>query len=401
MRAHRSTSGARRRRYAASFGALVVTIAVVTGACSSSSDGGDSTSSTRASTTTSVADPAPYAKAGPFAVGFTRLLLSDGRRVVVWYPATRDAVSGHARETIDIASFLSPELQAKIPAGKRPLYRAPAYEDAPAATDAAPAPLVVFSHGFAGYPEQSVTLTTHLASWGFVVAAPDHVERSLDGLLGTAANGVAKRDDVAVLQSTLDATVAASKGSGVLRGMVDGSRVVAAGHSAGAGAAYAFASKDARVKAWISYSVGFGGRAGTAPAPPDKPGMVMLGTTDGIIPAAASRQVYRSMRSPKYLVEIGGAGHLVFSDICLIGAKSGGVTGIARAIGLPIPESLLKLGSDGCEKTHPPVAQAFPAIDQLSVAFFRSALGIDAKPVGLDTAAVRGLGATVTVQHRG
>ena len=95
--------------------------------------------------------------------------------------------SGHAQEIIDIASLLSPELQAKIPTGHRPLYKASAFQDAPAATKSGRFPLVIFSHGFAGYPEQSVSLTTHLASWGFVVAAPDHVERSLDGLLGTAA----------------------------------------------------------------------------------------------------------------------------------------------------------------------------------------------------------------------
>ena len=47
--------------------------------------------------------------------------------------------------------------------------------------------------------------------------------------------------------------------------------------------------------------------------------MVMLATTDGILPAAASVKVYTTMRTPKYLVEVVDAGHLVFSDICLIG----------------------------------------------------------------------------------
>jgi hypothetical protein len=108
--------------------------------------------------------------------------------------------------------------------------------------------------------------------------------------------------------------------------------------------------------------------------------------------------VYAAMRAPKYLVEFEHAGHLVFSDICLIGREQGGVTGIARAIELPIPESLLKLGSDGCESSHPPVEKAFPAIDHLSVAFFRWALHIDPKPVGLDTDAVAGLGARVSVK---
>jgi predicted dienelactone hydrolase len=179
--------------------------------------------------------------------------------------------------------------------------------------------------------------------------------------------------------------------------MVDPNRVVAAGHSAGASAAYQFASVDVRVKAWISYSVEFGGKDNAAPAAPTKPGMVMLGTTDGVIPAAASVKVYSGMHTPKYLVQIPRAGHLVFSDICRIARDKGGVIGIVKAINLPIPAELLKLGSDGCTSNHPLVDTAFPAIDQLSVAFFRSALGIDAKPVGLNTAAVAALGANVTV----
>ncbi len=99
------------------------------------------------------------------------------------------------------------------------LYPAVAFDSSPPASQAGGFPVVLFSHGFAGYPEQSVSLTTHLASWGFVVAAPDHVERSLDGLLGSAGAGVARRSDPDVLQATLDAVLAASGASGVLHGL--------------------------------------------------------------------------------------------------------------------------------------------------------------------------------------
>ena len=371
---------------------------VLVGACSSSSKSSSGTATT--STTSASEDAAPYAKPGPYAVGFTTLHLADGRRVVVWYPATKSTTAGHKQQSIDIGGFLNPGLQAKIPPSDRVKYLAPAYQDAPAATDPGKYPLVIFSHGFAGYPEQSVTLTTHLASWGFVVAAPDHVERSLDGLLGTAGQGVKKSTDVAVLQKTLDATVAASNAAGVLHGLVDPDRVVAAGHSAGASSAYAFASADARVKAWISYSVGFDPAEGPPPSPPTKPGMVMFATKDGILPAAASIKVYDGMNTPKYLVSVAGAGHLVFSDICLIGRSKGGVVGIAEAINLPIPPQLLRLGSDGCGKGYPLPETAFPAINQLSVAFFRWALHIDPQPVGLDTASVAGLGGNVKVTHK-
>jgi predicted dienelactone hydrolase len=378
-----------------------VIAALCAASCSSSKPSATIAPSGASSTTAAPADPAPYAKQGAFAVGFTTLHLAGNRQVVVWYPADPASTAGHAQETIDLGGFLSPDLQAKIPASDRVKYKADAYRDAPAASQPGNYPLVVFSHGFAGYPEQSVSLTTHLASWGFVVAAPDHVERSLDGLLGTAAKGVPKSTDVAVLQATLALVVKTSGEAGLLHGLVDPTRVVTAGHSAGAGAAYAFASVDPRVKAWISYSVGFGGQGGAAPAAPKKPGMVMLGTTDGIIPPASSVQVYQGMRAPKYLAKIPRAGHLVFSDICLIGRSKGGVIGIVKAIHLPIPAELLKLGSDGCTKDHPNAELAFPAIDQLSVGFFRWALHIDRQPVGLDTASVAGLGADVAVTHQG
>src|SRR5262249_49614269 len=121
---------------------------------------------------------------------------------------------------------------------------------------------------------------------------------------------------------------------------------------------------------------------------------------DGIIPAASSIKVYNGMNPPKYLVSVGGAGHLVFSDICLIGRSKGGVVGIAKAIKLPIPPELLKLGSDGCGSGYPKPETAFPAIDELSVGFFRRALHIDPQPVGLDTESVAGLGGNVRVTHK-
>jgi predicted dienelactone hydrolase len=376
--------------------AAIAALAILAAGCGSSSK-----SAATATTSPAPADPAPYAKKGPYAVGYTTLKLAHGREVFVWYPAVAATTAGHAQESIDLGGMLSPALQAKIPPAYRVKYTVDAFENAPAASTPGKYPVVVFSHGFAGFPEQSVSLTTHLASWGFVVVAPEHVEHSLGGLLGTAASGVPKALDPAILAASLDLLITASNGPGVLHGLVDPDRVVAAGHSAGANAAYRFASADPRVKAWISYSVGFGKEGGPAPAAPTKPGMVMLGQTDGIIPAATSRKVYAGMRAPKYLVEIPRAGHLVFSDICLIGRSKGGVIGIVKAIKLPIPTELLKLGSDGCTSDHPNPATAFPAINQLSVAFFRSALGIDAQPVGLSTVAVKGLGGDVTVAHAG
>ncbi|HVZ35301.1 MAG TPA: hypothetical protein VG963_22900, partial [Polyangiaceae bacterium] len=59
-----------------------------------------------------------------------------------------------------------------------------------AVRDAAPAagvfPLVVFSHGIAGHRRQSTFFCTHLASHGYLVAAPDHGGNALSDLLPLA-----------------------------------------------------------------------------------------------------------------------------------------------------------------------------------------------------------------------
>src|SRR5690348_3273168 len=94
-------------RYVATAG--ITAALITTTACSSGSSGKPAAPATSPSTTTTPASPAPYAKSGPYAVGYTTLHLADGRRVVVWYPAEADT-AGHQQETIDLAGMLSPAL---------------------------------------------------------------------------------------------------------------------------------------------------------------------------------------------------------------------------------------------------------------------------------------------------
>ncbi|MCU1370740.1 MAG: hypothetical protein JWO77_1934 [Ilumatobacteraceae bacterium] len=378
--------------------ASLLAVVLLVGACSSSdsgSDGATTTKGTSATTSTTTetgspggSDPA-YAEPGPDQVGSRTIALDDGRRVVIWYPASAEAADTPT-ETFDIASLLSPELQAKIDADLRPQYEIDAHIGADPAADG-PYPVVLFSHGYAGFPEQSADLVTHLASWGFVVIAPDHVERSLSGLLGTASKGVTPREDPEVLTASLDAAIADGEDeASPLHDLLDLDEVAVAGHSAGASAAYLTASSEDRVKAFISYSVGAGrpdedGKTAERPVP-DVPGMVMLGSADGIIDPADSVAVYEGMDPPKYLVEIADAGHLVFSDICLIGKDQGGLVQLTKEAGLDLGDELLRLASDGCEPDKLDPAKAFGAIDHFTVAFLRYELGIDPEPVGLDEA---------------
>lgn len=316
---------------------------------------------------------------GPYGVGSQQLALDDGRRVVVWYPAAAGAGTEEPTETFDIAGLLTPELQAQIPPEFRVQYPIPAAPGAEPDPSGGPYPVVLFSHGFAGFPEQSADLTTHLASWGYVVVAPDHVERSLSGLLGTAAQGVAEREDPEVLAASLDLVVAqGTDASSPLDGMVDADAVAVAGHSAGAGAAYRLAASDARIDALAAYSLGPGGDEGR-PAVPDVPALVMLGARDGVIPPEATREAYEGLAAPRYLAEVPDSGHLVFSDICRIGAEQGGLIGIVEVIGLPIDDDLKALGSDGCDASeYLDVSEAFPSIDAISVGFLQAYLSDDA-----------------------
>ena len=102
----------------------------------------------------------PPDKFGPCRVGFRYLDFYDAARdrsayTAVWYPALRPQ-SGAVK-----VMYLS-------------AYEGRAYQDAPVDLSAAPYPLVMFSHGFQGIGIQSFTLCEHLASQGFIVAAPNH-----------------------------------------------------------------------------------------------------------------------------------------------------------------------------------------------------------------------------------
>ena len=100
---------------------------------------------------------------GPYPVGYRESVVAypdpadssatRSLRLAVWYPA--------AAEEGGEAHYLSGAIPAE------------GVYDAPAAI-AGPLPVAVFSHGHQGYAENSGFLMEHLASHGWVVAAPDH-----------------------------------------------------------------------------------------------------------------------------------------------------------------------------------------------------------------------------------
>jgi len=109
----------------------------------------------------------------------------------------------------------------------------------------------------------------------------------------------------------------------------------------------------------------------------------MSGTADTVVPTAGMITAYGKMHAPKRLILIKGAGHLVFADICEVGAGQGGLLAIANALKVPIPASLKPLATDGCDPPDLPPTQGWPVTRQATIAQLRHVFGFDASSAGL------------------
>jgi len=325
---------------------------------------------------------AAYTGPGPFAVGVTTLDLAD-RKVEVWYPSDPAAVGSTPQDEYFIKDFVSASLRTQIPDDVNPAFATSAHRGIPA-SDAGPFPLVLFSHGFASYRLQSTFLTTHLASWGFVVISPDYLERGLASVLGEKP--AIARTDLDVAAEAIDRiTTADDTPGGLLSGVVDTSSVYPIGHSAGGGTTLRLLGRP-DVHSAIPMAAGVSRLSlaqGTAPAlPPEKAVMWMGAQGDQVASIADVRTGFTYTAGPRKLVELGGSGHNTFDDICLIGG-GGGVIGLALSIGLPLPDFLIRLGADGCYPPAKTVSDVWPEIRHFATAELRYRSGLDAEPVGL------------------
>jgi predicted dienelactone hydrolase len=331
--------------------------------------------------------PTSFTKPGPLDVGETTLTLpTDGAPVEVWFPATKASVGGKPEATYDVATWLPPALKKLIPSSFTVSYPSGGVHGVPAASGRYP--LVVFSHGYAGFRDQSTFLTAWLASWGFVVAAPDHFSRDLTQVLGGPTATTTKTTDVEDLKATISLMKAQNaSASSAFYHHVDTSLVGAVGHSAGGVAVEELAATDPRVTSFIGLagaSVGSFGQTKRGPGSvvPHQPGMLMSGTSDHVVSTASIVAAYGQMHGPKRLILLNGAGHLVFADLCEVGSSQGGLLSIAAVLHVPIPASLVPLASDGCSPPDLAPPLAWPAIRQVT-AQLRHTFGFDATTAGL------------------
>lgn len=333
--------------------------------------------------------PTTFSVRGPYAVGEAtrKLPTKKGAPVEIWYPATPESVAGRTESSYDMVDWLPAGFQKSLPADYAVTYPSGGVRHVAVAPGRFP--LVVFSHGFAGFRTQSSFLTSWLASWGFVVAAPDHFSRDLTKVLSfsTAPTATTDLEDLGATLTLM--AKKAKKDGGRFEGHVDTKRVAAVGHSAGGAASEAWAATDERVTTFIGMAgatVGAFGEEDTGPRSkiPRVPGLIMAGASDGVVAPENLINAYDRLRTPKRFVEVGG-GHHAFSDLCEVGAADGGLLAIADVLGLSnaIPENLKRLADDGCDPPALPPTEAWPAIRQTVVAQLRHVFGFDTTDAGL------------------
>ena len=118
-------------------------------------------------------DAPEYALHGPYWVGVTEYTIDENSDhpipLTVWYPALNP--EGLEEDT----NYRW--LMKWVPMPEMPYtVQGRALRDSDPDSSGAPYPLVVFSHGFAVSPATYAYLPEHLASYGFVVLAPEHTE---------------------------------------------------------------------------------------------------------------------------------------------------------------------------------------------------------------------------------
>ena len=120
-------------------------------------------------------DAPQYALHGPYWVGTRDFKIEDADRplsLTVWYPALN---SNDIPEEIAYTDIII-KWDAGLPEDLTPTTEGLALQDAPLDRTGTPYPLVILSPGYGEFRSRYAFLAEHLASYGFVVMIPDHVE---------------------------------------------------------------------------------------------------------------------------------------------------------------------------------------------------------------------------------
>lgn len=249
---------------------------------------------------------------GPFAVGVRTFEVRDADRArafpcELWYPA---------------GGLLPGE-----PAGRQ----AEPIEERGAPAAAGLHPLVIFSHFSGGGRRTATYLTTHLASHGYVVAAPDHSE-VIAPELGPSPDedpaDRARRIDAIIASRVPDVRVVLSALTGPDRPAAVGGiglspeLIAVAGHSFGGWTALAAPEQEPRVRAVVALAPGGSSRPlpGVLPLTlafgwgSDVPALILTGDCDVPVPLDGVQEIYARAPEPKRMFVLRRADHQHFAD---------------------------------------------------------------------------------------
>jgi predicted dienelactone hydrolase len=269
----------------------------------------------------------PFAR-GPHPVGVQSRELHDdsreGRRLEVelWYPA----IEAHVGQDV------SPQRQDRYS-----LYGA-ANLTQDAVRDAVPEPgafpLVVFSHGMAGHRRQSTFVCTHLASHGYVVAAPDHGGNSLADLMALALRVRAQQVPADVEQIIQGYVFDRPRDVRLILDARDDGRLAlpsvsampaaVAGHSFGGFTALVVAGHDPRVRCVLALAPAGGPGPLASPALSDQLALDFAGRAldtlylalarDSLLPLPGIEQLFKRTSPPVRMFTLPNADHMHFCD---------------------------------------------------------------------------------------
>ncbi|GAA4150217.1 acetylhydrolase [Phytohabitans flavus] len=250
-------------------------------------------------------------------VAAASVLLLAGCSISVPRPATTAAPSSSPKATASAAAPAIPRgrapaetfdvdtRQLRLSRGAdRPLPVTIWYPDA----DAGRFPVILFSHGLTGSPDDYAGLLEHWASAGFVVAAPTYPHTS---------RGAERIEPLDVINQPADATYVLTevlkldrRAGDTLRGRLATDRLAAAGHSAGGITTIGLFSvaRDERLDAGVVLA-GSALGVGLGFVGPPAPLLFVHGQRDSVVSYASGKAAYDSVPWPKAFLTLPNGDH--------------------------------------------------------------------------------------------